>query len=73
VQFFVKSQAFDANYPVGSDARVVVEESVYASEILSCREDGVGTGICLLLNVISCRTLQSWHGMKVTSYLFTLF
>ncbi|CAJ1963389.1 unnamed protein product [Sphenostylis stenocarpa] len=28
VKFFVKSPAFDANYPVGSDARVAVEESV---------------------------------------------
>lgn len=28
VQFFVKSQAFDANYPMGSDGRVAVEESV---------------------------------------------
>ncbi|KAK7412932.1 hypothetical protein VNO78_04707 [Psophocarpus tetragonolobus] len=28
VQFFVKSQAFDVNYPPGSDAREAVEESV---------------------------------------------
>lgn len=28
VQFFVKSTAFDANYPLGSDAREAIEESV---------------------------------------------
>ena len=28
VLFFVKSTAFDANYPLGSDAREAIEESV---------------------------------------------
>lgn len=28
VQFFVKSQSFDANYPPGSEAREAIEESV---------------------------------------------